>query len=323
MPDIKTVAQEVASQNQNIMPTQRMTVPPPKGRSSFALDKNKNHIEDMYQLQLRIATIENPLKSINSPISKDNLDTSGVVNLNTGKCTLRFNDFQVGVAIQNDKGSPVDNPYSYSAPDRTLIDVADSSIGPCVPLTYPFVFTNAKNWCGINYIPPASSKVIVGFGKNHTAFILGYLAEHYQAMTPVLMPGEVCISGWGNNYIHWQWSNKIDIVAGATQGARDLDDSSGGKTASMDARCRIAVDGDNGSISLTVNGSGILINDAGVFIQSNGSSSISVVEDSIRNQVKGSSQVSILADSVDMNTSGGVNVNASTYNNNAGRRDAN
>ena len=311
----QTEAQITARANETITPSVPRTIPPKP--STFQLDKNKNKLEDMYQLQLRIATIENPLKSINSPISQDPLEIGGKINKSTGRCTLRFNDFQVGAGILNASGQQQNSVYSYSPSDRNHNEDYDTDNTPSVPLTYPFIFANASNWCGINYLPPVASKVIVGFGKGHTPFILGYLCENYKIMSPVLQPGEVCIKGYGNNYIHWQWSNKIEIIAGASQGTQDLDDSSGGKSANLDARCRISVDGDNGSISLTVNGSGILINDSGVFLQSNGSSSLSITEDSTRLQVKGKSSVSITESSIGLASASAVNVNSPAFNQNA------
>lgn len=316
MPIFNTEAQQTAKLNSESQPRIQRTIPP--SVSTYQLDKNKNRLEDMYQLQLRVATIQNPMRSINSPISQDPLETSGVINLNTGNCVLRFNDLGgVGAGSLNASGQQANGPISYAPCDRTLNEMSDDDNTSTVPLTYPFIFTNAKNWCGINYMPPVNSKVIIGFGKSHFPFILGYLTENYKILTPPLMPGEVCIKGWGNNYIHWQWSNKIEIVAGANQGTQDLDDSSGGKSSTADARARISVDGDNGSISLTVNGSGILINDSGVFLQSNGSSSLSITEDSARLQVKGNSSLSLQENGIGVATSGGVDVNSSTYGNNA------
>jgi len=224
--------------------TVRRTIPP--AASTITLDKSKNLLEEHYDVQLRVATIENPLKNIQSPISKDPLDIEQVVNESTGLVCLRYNDLNVGAINPNGSGKRMNKSYSYAVADRTQNERANTDTRPIVDLTYPFVFANAVNWCGMNYLPPVGSKVIVAFGRNDKPYILGYLVEQYKTMEPGLQPGEICIKGWGGNYIHWRWSNKIDIVATARQGAQDLDDSSGEMTANADTRAAIELDADNG-----------------------------------------------------------------------------
>lgn len=301
-------------------PVQRM-IPP--AASTITLDKNRNILEEHYAIQLRVATIENPLKGIKSPISKDPLEIDQVINDNLGTVCLRYNDLNVGAIQPNGTGKKINKTISYSAEDRTYNEFANSDTRPIVPLTYPFIFANAYNWCGMNYLPPVGSKVIIGFGKQNFPYILGFLVEKYMAMTPPLLPGEVCIKGWGNNYIHWHWSNKLDIIAKAKQGAQDLDDSSGGKTANADSRVAIQLDADNGMLTLMVGETGIRIQRDGVYMQTKGSSSIALKEQGVDMQVQGGSSISIDKESVGMTSSGAVNVNAPAYNNNAGRNDSN
>lgn len=311
-PDINAFSMEVAKEAE--LPIAR-TIPP--AVSTYKLDEQHNKLEEHFAVQLRIATIENPQRSITSPISKDPLETKHVVNLSTGKVCLRFNDLNVGAGILKAEGRKPNQNLSYSSEDRTLNELYDSDNTQNIPLTYPFIFANAKNWCGINYIPPVGSKVVVGFGKANFPIILGYLNEAFKVMTPPLLPGEVCIKGWGNNYIHWKWSNKLDIVAGAQQGAQDLDDSSGGKSANADSRVKITLDGDNGTLSLTVNGTGLIIKEDGLYMQAKGQSSLSVTENFVNMQSGGSSSVGISKDSISVNTSGSYSNNGATQNRNS------
>lgn len=297
------------------------TIPP--AVSTYKLDEYQNRLEEHHAVQLRIATIENPMRSINSPISKDPLETKHVVNLSTGKVCLRFNDMSVGAGVLKSEGRRPNQNLSYSSDDRTLNELYDSDNTQNIPLTYPFIFANATNWCGINYMPPVGSKVVVGFGKLGMPIILGYLTEAFKIQTPPLLPGEVCIKGWGGNYIHWKWSNKIDIVAGAQQGAQDLDDSSGSKSANADARVRITLDGDNGTLALLVNGTGMIIQDDGIHMQTKGSSSISLTEDSVKMQTQGKSSISLGPDGISRVTSGADNTNAATTSRNAGNNENN
>ena len=54
--------------------------------------------------------------------------------------------------------------------------------------------------------------------------ILGYVSTNYNACKPFVKPGETIIKGYGNNYIHWRWSNKLDINVKSKKGEVDLDD---------------------------------------------------------------------------------------------------
>ena len=302
------------------IPLQR-TIPP--ASSTITLDKNRNFLDEHYAIQLRVATIENPLKGVKSPITKDPLDIDQVINDNTGMVCLRYNDLNIGAIQPNGTGKKINHTISYAPEDRTYNENANSDTRPIVPLTHPFIFTNAYNWCGMNYLPPVGSKVIIGFGKQHFPYILGYLSEKYMAMNPPLKPGEICIKGWGNNYIHWRWSNKIDIIANATQGSQDLDDSSGGKAANASTRVAIQLDADNGMLTLMVGETGIRIQRDGIHMQTKGSSSIALKELGLDMQVQGGSAIGIDKESVGITSSGAVNVNSPAYNNNAGRNDSN
>lgn len=315
------IQSSVNSMKQDQDLTVRRTIPP--ASSTITLDKSKNLMDEHYSVQLRVATIENPLKSIQSPISKDPADTTQVVNENTGKVCLRYNDLNVGAINPNGTGKRLNSSFSYPSEDRTFNELANTDTRPIVPITYPYMFTNAVTWCGINFLPLVGSKVIIAFGKSDFPYILGYLAEKYVATNPPLMPGEICIKGYGGNYIHWRWSNKIDIIAKAKQGSQDLDDSSGGKTANSDSRVAIQLDADNGTLTLMVGETGIRIQRDGVFVQTKGASSFALKENSLDMQVQGGSSISVDKESVGFTSSGSVNVNAPAYNNNAARNDSN
>lgn len=95
------------------------------------------------------------------------------------------------------------------------------------------------------------------------------------------------IKGYGNNYIHWRWSNKLDIVAGGSEGEIDRDDAAGGKTIACSNSCMIQLDADNGQISLLVNGTGLVVSGDGVHMRHK-TSSIDITDEGVSTLTTGS-----------------------------------
>lgn len=187
------------------------------------------------EVRIRLAQIDN------YNIKRDNtfsspLDTDHVLNMKTGKVTLRWMYYPGGDCRSDEYGYPsegFDEDWKYDAnkdvknPEERTLDCYNhdkASNKETVPLTHSFIWSNSKNWCGTNYLPPVGSVVIVGFAKNNIPYILGYLQTNYEICKPYLKPGEILTKGYGNNYIHWRQSNKLDIFAGSNIGEVDLDD---------------------------------------------------------------------------------------------------
>ncbi len=212
-----------------------------------ALDKNTI-------MFIRTAKIWNPNLNNLNPVSTNNLEVKSAVNESTGKVLLTLNLSGFVSPTQQDMTDYTD--ISYNPEDRTLDEVKNTSNEEKIPLTYPFIWVGQDSWCGYNYLPPLNSEVIIGFGRKHNAYILGYINPQYKACTPYLKPGELCMKGAGNNYIHNRWSNKLDLKAWAVAGDQDRDSASREESAQDDCTLWIRMDADNGHIEISATGGG-------------------------------------------------------------------
>lgn len=240
-----------------------------------------NGLEQDGAIKLRLAIIDNP--EINRPnsIGFDPTDADEAVNDNTGKVSLRWIGMSGGVINPDKSGSKTGKITSYNPEDRTLDETRNSSIRELVPLTHPFLWAGPDNWCGYNYLPPIGAKVIVGFGKSGLPYILGYLNPHYKICTPFLRPGEICNKGYGNNYIHNRWSNKLDLKAWVTAGEQDIDDPSAEKSASEDCTLWIRMDADNANIEISANSSVFYLTPDTIAMSVAGTSMFSITSDTV------------------------------------------
>lgn len=189
------------------------------------------------EVRLRLAQIDNYELDRSNGVS-DPLDITKVVNMNTGKVTLRWMYYNGGQMKSSEFAYPSDGyteDWNYDSTkdskypeDRTLdcYNHDKASDRETVQLTHAFLWSNSNNWCGMNYLPPVGSIVVVGFARDNKPLILGYLNNSYETCKPYLKPGEIMMKGYGNNYIHWRQSNKLDIFAGCTNGEIDIDDPS-------------------------------------------------------------------------------------------------
>lgn len=185
-------------------------------------------LDKFSDVRLRLAVVDNPEIKRNKYDKIDPLNTKGIVNHNTGNITLRWLDSPGGIIRPQETGG--DWKYNekkdkYDPDEREFDEWSITSRREQVQLGHPFIWSNDSNWCGFNYIPPVGSVVVVGFRKQGMPIILGYMPTHYKICYPVLKPGEMTMKGYGNNYTHWRWSDKLDMKVWCKEGELDLDDS--------------------------------------------------------------------------------------------------
>lgn len=187
------------------------------------------------EVRIRLGQIDNYLIERNG--SKiDPLKVDNVINMNTGKVVIKWVEYNGGIVRPEQFGYPSEGyveDWKYSPEkdskypeERTLncYNHDKASEKEMLELSHAFIWNNGSNWCGMNYLPPVGSIVIVGFKKNNMPVILGYMPTDYKSCNPYIKPGETILKGYGSNYIHWRWSNKLDINVKSKKGEVDLDD---------------------------------------------------------------------------------------------------
>ena len=203
------------------------------------LNSNKkpvNGVLDKFdEVRLRVGIIDNYLiKRNGQPI--DPLDEKNIINMSNGYVVIKWATYNGGVIRPDEFGYPnggYTEPWTYypdkdsKYPEKRTLDCYNhdkASEKEMIPLTHSFIWSNGKNWCGMNHLPPIGSVVIVGFEKNNTPAILGYVQTDYINCKPYLKLGETMIKGYGENYIHWRWSDKMDVHLNTQKGKIDVDD---------------------------------------------------------------------------------------------------
>lgn len=187
------------------------------------------------EVRIRLAQIDNYLIDRNG--SKiDPLKVENIINMNTGKVVIKWVDFNGGVIRPEQFGYPSEGyleDWEYfpdkddKYPEKRTLNCYNhdkASDKEMLELNHAFIWSTDSNWCGMNYLPPIGSVVVVGFKKNNMPVILGYVPTNYDKCTPFIKPGETIMKGYGNNYIHWRWSDKLDINVKSKKGEIDLDD---------------------------------------------------------------------------------------------------
>jgi len=241
---------------------------------------NDGLTDKMQEIRLKIGIIEN-FEIDRNPSNFDPLDVKGVVNMTTGKVTIRWVDIPGGVVGASSKSTTgkykLIKENQNELPELTKTYISDDSRKEYVPLTHAFIWADDKNWCGFNYIPPIGSRVIVGFQKRGAPTILGYLPTHYKIFEPILKPGEMCLKGYGKNYIHLRNTNKLDIKAWSVSGESDTDDPDRKEFVKSGTTLWIRLNADQGFIRISAsngeseNYSGFLVTPDSVSLMSGGS----------------------------------------------------
>jgi hypothetical protein len=242
-----------------------------------------NAMNKFTDVVLRLAVVDDPDKVRPNAFKINFTSTDGVVNPATQKVCLRWLGMNGGVVNPGNDSSGSGTRESYNSEDGKFSEqVGVGSTRTAVPITHPFIWVSANNWCGFNHLPPIGAKVIVGFSKNNAPYILGYLNPKPKLCQPVIRPGETCIKGYGNNYILWHQSNKLDLHAYASEGMSDPDDPTHAKTAVGEADLWIRMDADNGYIKLSAGDTCLTIEPTGITCNvAKGGAGITINDDTV------------------------------------------
>lgn len=145
-------------------------------------------------VRLRIGIIDNPTIKRDPNARIDPLDPYNVINMTTGKVTIRWMEQPGGLIRPDEFGSYGKNGEES---DREMLT-----------LSHPVIWADDRNWMGLNYVPPIGSVVIVGFRKHNIPVILGFLQPNYQVNDPI-DPGEIMIKGYGHNSSYWTMHDEL------------------------------------------------------------------------------------------------------------------
>jgi hypothetical protein len=164
---------------------------------------------DQYgDVRIRLGIIDNPsIQSRSADTEVDPLNPKDVINMSTGKFTVKWLEQQGGL-VRNSKD------YSGTKKDD---DNSDSDREP-MGLTHPIMWASADNWMGFHYMPPVGSIILVGFRKHNLPVLLGFVQSHYEIVTSIEL-GEMMMKGFGGNTSHWKMHDEQEHTAYVTEGS--------------------------------------------------------------------------------------------------------
>ncbi|MDF2533956.1 MAG: hypothetical protein K0R18_113 [Bacillales bacterium] len=156
------------------------------------------------EVRLRIGIIDNPMIKRTEEGRIDPINPYNVINMTTGNITIRW--------LEQDGGLVRPPEFGEYGQD------GEGSDREPLTLTHPMIWANeSNNWCGINYMPPVGSVVIVGFRKHNLPVLLGFLQSHYQVTYPLEL-GEIMNKGFGHNTSHWKMNDEQEHKAWVIKG---------------------------------------------------------------------------------------------------------
>ncbi|AEO93446.1 gp186 [Bacillus phage G] len=175
-------------------------------------------VDEYGSVRLRIGIVDNPMIKRNAGSKIEPTDPYNIVNLRTGHITVRWAEQDGGVVRSSSFGS-------YGKEGET-------SDKESLALTHPMIWANDSNWCGMNYLPPIGSVVVVGFRKHNQPIVLGYIQPHYEVVTDIEL-GEIMNKGFGNNTSHWKMhdeqEHKAWVMQNESRPVKHLKDQDGRK----------------------------------------------------------------------------------------------
>lgn len=189
------------------------------------------------EVRIRIGKIDNYLID-RSGGRIDPLDTDRVINMISGKVSIQWIGYSGGFIRTEEYEYPspgftedwkYDPSKDCKEPEKRTLHCYNhnkASAREIVDLTHAFIWNNDSNWAGVKSLPPVGSIVVCGQTRNNKVIILGYLQDQngYRVSRPYLKPGETIIKGYGNNYTHWRFSDKLDTHVWCIKDTTDLDD---------------------------------------------------------------------------------------------------
>lgn len=161
--------------------------------------------------------------------NKDPLDIKNTYNINTNSGIFKYLYSNGGVSASqyyNTNWEYISENNQYKVKDRKNYYNIDYSM-QCVKVASPFIWTGNGNYCGFNFVPPNNTIFILQKDETGRVYANGTIPSNSTIMNnPQLYPGEISISGYGNNYILWNQSDKINIYCKAKEGDIDINDPS-------------------------------------------------------------------------------------------------
>ena len=153
-------------------------------------------------VRIRIGIVDNPLIQRKNENKIDEKDPFNVVNMVTGKVSIRWMEQKGGVLRPPEFGE-----YGLEG------ELSDRE---SVTLNHPIMWANDINWFGINYLPPVGSVVLAGFRKHGIPVLLGFIQSHYEVVYPLEL-GEIMNKGYGQNTSHWKMNDEQEHKAWVIQ----------------------------------------------------------------------------------------------------------
>lgn len=182
------------------------------------------------QLRLRTAIVGN--SRVSTAETKDPLDMINSLNQANGTIAISYMNGVSGTGpladIEAQKSEYIKSNNTYNFNDRKF-NYNTSSTDANIKITSPYIWTGKDrddndNWCGFNYVPLQNSIAILGNKETGQPLILNYIPSNPSVLLPALKPGEIAISGYGNNYLHFSQSDKITLHCESKEGKTDMDD---------------------------------------------------------------------------------------------------
>lgn len=210
---------------------------------------NMGLVDPLNSVRLRIGVVDNPTFNRKEGSNIDPLNPVGVVNMSSGKICIRWLDEQGGLirppSFEGKTDYKVENVEGHG---KVAEVIKDASSREMLTLSHPMMWASKNNWCGMHYLPPVGSIVIIGFRKHDLPILLGYLQPNYEICNPIKL-GEIMIKGYGKNYSYWKQSSRLEHRAWSSAGDVDLETKSKNST-SFDAS--IKLDAHKGTITLDI-----------------------------------------------------------------------
>lgn len=213
-------------------------------------------VDEFKDIRLRVGIVDNPTTARKNGQKIDPLNPIGAVNIDSGQISVRWIDEQGGIirppAFKGDKKYTAKEVEGHGV----VADVeSDESSQEMLTLTHPMIWANNSNWCGMHYLPPVGSIVVVGFKRHGLPVLLGFLQPHYSICNPIKL-GEIMIKGYGNNYTHWKQSSRLEHRVWADAGDVDLDNLSSISKNGSDVDITMKMDAHAGHIRFDVKSGG-------------------------------------------------------------------